>query len=383
MKFNSLLTLLLFLNISFNINAQETTPQKVYSLVKVQHDFNWYTDQYDLWEKELQKKPKNADGWLSFYTAARMAKIFSRDKETKDKWLKNMDLVVEKMERKIKGSYEYHYIRGYHLSTQNEHMTDIMKAYEINPHRADTYDELVTHYEITRNKEGLKAIAKKWAKTDDISPTHMLWNYNMLASTSQNAILLTAGDMDTYPSLILQYAEDFRTDVTVINTSLILLEDYRNKLFEELSIPRISEEVYQSDTVVAHIIKHLGERPLFVAISCQNSSGIDNDKLYNAGLAMQYSEDGNLDHTSLLVKNFEQNILLDHLQYMGYNEPFELQTKQFNFVYVPGLLMLHRHYSIIGNITKKNKIKKLILNIIANSEQETSIKEALKKNAKC
>ncbi len=88
MKLTSLLTLLLFLNISFNINAQER-PQKVYSLVKVQHDLNWYTEQYELWEKELQKNPKNADGWLSFYTAARMAKIFSREQAKPKSWQKN------------------------------------------------------------------------------------------------------------------------------------------------------------------------------------------------------------------------------------------------------------------------------------------------------
>ena len=98
---------------------------------------------------------------------------------------------------------------------------------------------------------------------------------------------------------------------------------------------------------------------------------------------MQYSEDGQIDHTSLLIKNFERHILLDHLTYRSYNEPFELLTKQFNFVYIPGLMMLHRHYSISNNSTKQHKIERLILKIIANTDQEDYIKDSLKKNAKC
>jgi hypothetical protein len=382
MKSISLLCVLFLVYSSFVTTAQEA-PQKVQSLVKVEQDVSWYIDQYNLWQKELQLNPKYADGWLSFYTAARMAKILSKDQESRNKWLKNMNEVVNNMEKNIKGTYEYYYIKGYNELKRPEQMTAIFKAYAMNPERADTYDELMTHYELSRNKAGLEEIAKKWAKTDDISPSYMLWNYNMLASTRANAILLTAGDMDTYPSLILQYAENFRSDVSVLNTSLLLLEPYRNKIFAELAIPALEGTVYAAEKIVAHIIKHKGDRPLFVSISCRKKAGIDEDKLYNVGLAMQYSEDGQIDHTSLLIKNFERHILLDHLTYRSYNEPFELLTKQFNFVYIPGLMMLHRHYSISNNSTKQHKIERLILKIIANTDQEDYIKDSLKKNAKC
>lgn len=58
---------------------------------------------------------------------------------------------------------------------------------------------------------------------------------NYLNSCGQNGILITNGDNDTFPLLYLQAKETLRTDVTVINTSLLNLPRYaemiRNQKF--------------------------------------------------------------------------------------------------------------------------------------------------------
>ena len=48
------------------------------------------------------------------------------------------------------------------------------------------------------------------------------WAYNLLAEAEPNAIILTAGDNDTYLPWVVQQVFDSRKDVTVLNTSLIL-----------------------------------------------------------------------------------------------------------------------------------------------------------------
>ncbi len=53
---------------------------------------------------------------------------------------------------------------------------------------------------------------------------------NMLNSCEPNAILFTGGDPDTWPTLYLQYCENFRTDVTVIPLSLLNRPWYVMKL---------------------------------------------------------------------------------------------------------------------------------------------------------
>ena len=55
---------------------------------------------------------------------------------------------------------------------------------------------------------------------------------NYLNSCEQNAILFSNGDNDTYPLLYVQAFEKFRTDVTVINISLLAVPRYISHLYE-------------------------------------------------------------------------------------------------------------------------------------------------------
>lgn len=50
--------------------------------------------------------------------------------------------------------------------------------------------------------------------------------HNFLASCPQNAILFSNGDNDTYPLLYLQQQQGFRTDVTVLNMSMLAWSPY-------------------------------------------------------------------------------------------------------------------------------------------------------------
>jgi hypothetical protein len=54
---------------------------------------------------------------------------------------------------------------------------------------------------------------------------------NVLNSVPQNGILITYGDNDTYPLWYMQLAENYRTDVVVINESLSYSNWYREQIF--------------------------------------------------------------------------------------------------------------------------------------------------------
>jgi hypothetical protein len=69
-----------------------------------------------------------------------------------------------------------------------------------------------------------------------MAPALLEYNYNVLMSLDQNAILVTAGDNDTYPIWLLQNARGIRPDVTVINSSLITVPEYRRRLMKEQNI---------------------------------------------------------------------------------------------------------------------------------------------------
>ena len=69
--------------------------------------------------------------------------------------------------------------------------------------------------------------------------TSSLLNYNawVLRDLPQNAVLLTNGDMDTYPTLALQLVRNLRPDVGIVNLSLLNLPWYARIVRDRYKIP--------------------------------------------------------------------------------------------------------------------------------------------------
>lgn len=70
-----------------------------------------------------------------------------------------------------------------------------------------------------------------------LTPSLLAYNRWQLEHLPRNAILLTNGDMDTYPSVALQEKEGLREDVAVINLSLLNLPWYVRNRARKYGIP--------------------------------------------------------------------------------------------------------------------------------------------------
>jgi len=112
----------------------------------------------------------------------------------------------------------------------------LTKAVEYNP--ADGNAWLAIWSEAVRRGE--KEIESKaysaLMETGILTPAILSYNRWTLEHLPPNAILLTNGDMDTYPALALQEVENFRTDVAIVNYSLLNTPWYANHIKDKYGI---------------------------------------------------------------------------------------------------------------------------------------------------
>lgn len=80
----------------------------------------------------------------------------------------------------------------------------------------------------------------------------------VLNSLPENALLLTSGDSDTYPFVMVQMVENIRPDIAIVNTSLLNLLKYRDSIEKKYGFVNENpkEYKYQYDNGYVYHISH-------------------------------------------------------------------------------------------------------------------------------
>ncbi|MCC6583848.1 MAG: hypothetical protein IT271_09115 [Chitinophagales bacterium] len=379
-KFNILLVLI-GINI-LPLNAQK--PEKVYSVVKQIKSFDWYRTQAKLWKQEIARDSVSETAWINYYAANRMARMTDAGLWNKEKGDYFLDLktIVSKAEKAIPETYEFYHMNVWDKGIYDIKQADFMfKAMKMYPDRMDMISNYVNYYEINRDKENMKKYCSKWFSSNEISPGILAYNYNVLSTLEDNAIIFTNGDNDTYPLWILQYAKGIKKEVSVFNVSLLQIESYRDKLFAEIKIPvfdtakfmkTYKTEMDYPQAIIRHIIQNT-DRPVYMASTMSNEyyKEFEND-LYLTGLAFRYSK-SDIDNTAIIRKNYEKNFLLDYIKINFTNDLSETVVTQMNMGYLPVLFKLYEHYGLSGETEKRAEVKKLAAIISAAADKETEV----------
>jgi hypothetical protein len=377
--------IILFLIISaifvFMNNLFAQVPEKIYGKNKVLKPNEYYMQQMELWKVEIEKDSLNADAWYNYYRASRNAYIKGEeDNSHKSKGKSRFDRlksIVDEMEKQVPNSYEYNFVKWLNGNNDLSLFPFLEKAHNLSPKSAEPIMSLIFYYEIKGDYFKRDEKIKAFYAIGDYSPGILNYSYNMLSALEKDAIVFTEGDKDTEAILLLTKGKKYRPDVRMLNVNLLLIKEYRERIFNEFVIPQLdfdpmtNDEAYEQfqQTIIKLVASNKKGRPVYAAVTVSDPyrDKISKD-LYLTGLACLYSTK-KINNVALLELNVEQLFLLDYLsEYFAINDISVGNVNSMKGNYLFPFATLSQHYYSVGKIAKADYYKNLALKVATNGD---------------
>ena len=158
-------------------------------------------------------------------------------------------------------SFAYHYLSYIHSPFLTAAVAHLAVAKQLRPTHEGVLHASIQEAHFTGNNSNLrKALEKFHASQFSWSTEELAYHRHVLISLPANAILITNGDDDTHPLLMLQYMQGIRKDVQVIRADFLQQASF----LKQTSIPEKGHKKFMAasrgDAVAAAFIAFPAER---------------------------------------------------------------------------------------------------------------------------
>lgn len=335
----------LIINLTIRLSAQAPAEEKqVFAApVPAPEIVEFPVSQYEnlelQWKSATEADASDANAWLNYYKASRFSTREAHSDEISKAEMKNLDKILADMKVAVPSSFEFQYASYLHGDKSDNSFVHLLNAYQLNPDNAELYDDLLCYAIIRGVKNDVALFAEKLSATGIYNAAEVEYNRNVFGSVENNAILITNGNVDTYPLLIMQYKQAYRTDITVICLDWLNSATYRASVAKLLST---SADGLNFD----RILKAARTRPVYVGLTVPPALLKKySSELYCTGLALK--------HSYVPLKNLET---------LAYNWEYNFAFTKFNSKdlinknYIIPLIQLRDHFQKRGQTTEYDKI---------------------------
>jgi hypothetical protein len=357
-----------------NVTSDQHKAIPIIDYKLLQQSSEWYAQQSGLWNKEIKVYSNNAPAWLNYYKSSRYSNYTTTSNKINANDQKELDNIVDNMKKNVPNSFEYNYAKYWNGNNDISLFPYLEKAYQLSPNNTELYDDMIAYYELTGNDVMKKEFCEKWYNSNDIPDQVIKYNYNVLMSLEQNAIIITNGDYDTYPLWILQNVKNTRKDICVINKNLITKDNYRINKFKEIGINDVTNSNSEANPQIwfkALCEKNPGKAIYFGLTTSPEILSSMKDKLFLTGLAYKYSNTS-VDNIPILKKNWEEKFDVKY-----FSDLLLESSNPINANYLVPMLVLYKYYvKTIQKETAENLLTEI--KIIANkSGKEKTVERFL------
>lgn len=183
------------------------------------------------------------------------------------------------------------------------------------------------------DRDGFERWGKALKERDQVAPGLFAAAKDLLLSVDRDAVLITAGEMDAYPTWALQAAGQERRDVLVVDERLLSDPAYRQRVWQDA---RCNGPVPASDRALMAALPSASPRPIFLSMALgQRIDASWAAQLYVTGIAFRFS--------STPV----DNIPALELRWVDLRKPMDAGPLSSNYL-VPASVLL-KHYRSVGD----------------------------------
>ncbi len=311
----------------------------------------------------------------SEFTRTRARAIDKNTKEISSSEQAELDAIVEKMEEEVPTSAEYHYVKYVNSNYDVSQVDHLHKAYELSNNKTEFYDDYIAYYELTQDESKKAEFCTKLYNSKTVPRGVMDYNYNVLMSLDEHAILFVNGSDDTYPIWLHQQVKGVRKDVTILNVDLLGVKSYRDAQMKKLGVT--SKTDFDKDRVgfIKSIAKENPGKPIYFALtlSPQAIKGVK-DHLYLTGLALKYSAEP-IENIPVLKENWERRFRVSSLDDIHTNST----VKEMNNNYILPIMLLSMNYRSAGDTQQATRLQNLALKLAKEGGKETQVKQYIQK----
>ena len=210
------------------LSAKEIVrPEEIKSMRQVVYGHETYVKLAQLWKEYFNQYPSEY-AYANWMYAAR----YAGDRKYSELLTKGL--------RKYAANPTLLYLKALaHCGAHNdkEGRKYLERAIALDPNCTDAWFSLVVLYMDSGDEDRLNLALRHLLESGIIADEVMDYNYNVLVSLEDNAILITNGDNDTFPGWILTRILKVRPDVTIVNRSLLNSDWYPMYVIEQ-GLPR-------------------------------------------------------------------------------------------------------------------------------------------------
>ncbi|MEM6395730.1 MAG: SUMF1/EgtB/PvdO family nonheme iron enzyme [Bacteroidota bacterium] len=306
-------------------------------------DGQYYDDQAGAWQALALSECATENDWYQYYKAADYANKFGTGSY-------DVDQIVELASAQLNpDGFALNYLRFSRVFGTEEGWPLLLAAHAAEPDRYEAFPALITYFTLEGNQERVSELLDGMHQKEPIPHGVMDYNYNQIIGCPSGAILLTAGDADTYPSWWLQAVENIRPDVMVLSVPLFLsFPEYKARMLGQLNL---ETSIVPTISLAKELVEALSNtgRPIMVsATSNRLLAELPSEQLFVMGLAFQYGKEP-IDNLAHLQNLYTDDWRTDQLFTPLGNDAGQRVADQLNANYIPALLALYQHYAEVGH----------------------------------